>query len=100
MKLNDIYEARYSGHERGSLHWILDKFFIPSNDDNEYWVDDPYIVLFKGKQIIGVKLEINQGRNRLKLIPDAGGRAASFAAPLNMAAMVRYLHIYSSKPLI
>ena len=75
MKLNDIYEAQYSGHARGTLHWILDKFFEGPNDDGEYWVDESrFIVQYKGKEIIGLQITTDwRGKDHIIMIPNAGG---------------------------
>ncbi len=102
MKLSDIYEAQYTSHERGSLHWILDKFFVGPNRDGEYWIkENEVIALYKGKEIIGLSLVVdNQGRNRITMIPNAGGRNAAFAAPLDEHGTARHLKIYSSKRLV
>lgn len=102
MKLNDIYEAQYSGHERGSFHWILDKFFEGPNDDGEYWVDESrFIVQYKGKEIIGLQITTDwRGKDHIIMIPNAGGRASAFPSPLNRTGTAENLHVYSSKRLI
>ena len=98
MKLNDIYEAQYSGHERGSFHWILDKFFVGPNIDNEYWLDENrFIALYKGKEIIGVRLE----DHAIVMIPNVGvDPAFKFTSFHKIEAISRNLHVYSSKRLI
>lgn len=99
MKLSDIYEAQYSGHERGSLHWILDKFFEGPNNDNEYWIkENEFIALYKGKEIIGV--QIDKQTDEVVLIPNLGGRASAFYSGTNVAGTAKYLHIYSSKRMV
>jgi len=77
MKLNDIYEAQYISHKRGSLHWMIDKFFLDASDDNEYWLQDKFIALIHGRELIGLRLEED---NVAVLIPSLGGRSASFTA--------------------
>ena len=57
--------------------------------------------MYKGKEIIGVRLAIDsQERRRITMIPNAGGRMASFAAPLDEEGTAKYLKIYSSKRLV
>ena len=97
MKLNDINEAQYTSHERGSLHWMLDKFFVGPNKDNEYWLDDNrFIALYHGREIIGVKLEAKT----VVMIPNLGGRASGFTAHHKKENMPQHLKIYSSKRLV
>ena len=98
MKLNDIYEAQFSSHERGSFGWILNKFFEGPNIDKEYWLDDTrFISLYQGHEIIGVKLE---GDETVVMIPNRGGRTGTFTSSHNKEEMPTHLKIYSSKRLV
>lgn len=96
MKLNDIYEAQYSSHGRGSFGWMLDKFFLKANMDNEYWVSDKFIALYKGREIIGVKVE----DKTVVMIPNLGGRSSGFTSDHKKKHIPIHLKIYSSKRLV
>lgn len=98
MYLNDIYEAQYSGHERGSFHWILDKFFEEPNDGGEYWVDESrFIALYQGHEIIGVRLKED---GTVVMIPHRGGRSMQFTSFHSIEEVSNHLNIYSSKRLV